>query len=339
MEDERLNCRVFFHDHCFDGACSAALFTRFHRECVGTAKTFDYRGLVHRADGLFDEGWWGEGENAIVDFKYSASPKLTWWFDHHQSAFMTAADEAVFRAGQVNADGTPGPLAMRQFFDPKFVSCTGWIAHIASTKFGMDVTPLTELIHWANIVDGAKYESAKAAVEMEAPAMKLTMVIESAPEQDGVSISGRFIPLLTEMPLQQVLEQPFVQELLGPLMERHRAGLELIRERAHCVNEVVSFDITDQPTEGYNKFIPYYLFPEATYCVGLSKSSFRTKISVGTNPWTTMPAEKLVNIAAICEHYGGGGHARVGAISFPVDKVDEARTAVGVIVRELQDID
>ncbi len=36
-------------------------------------------------------------ENAIVDFKYSASPRVTWWFDHHQSAFLTPADAAHFR--------------------------------------------------------------------------------------------------------------------------------------------------------------------------------------------------------------------------------------------------
>ncbi len=87
---------------------------------------------------------------------------------------------------------------MRQFFDPSYPSCTGWIAHIASTKFGMDIAPLAELIHWADIVDGAKYESAKAAVEMAAPAMKITMVIESAPDS---ALVQRFIPLLTAMPL------------------------------------------------------------------------------------------------------------------------------------------
>jgi hypothetical protein len=326
-----LNCRVFYHDKCFDGACSASLFTRFHRECVGTAAWYDYRGLVHRAGALFEEGWWGAGENAIVDFKYFPSPRLTWWFDHHLSAFMSVKDEEEFRRGQVD-----GSESMRQFFDPSYTSCTSWIAHIASTKFGMDVSPLKELIHWADIVDGAKYESAKAAVEMLEPAMKLTMVIESAPDDEGGSISRKFIPLLTEMSLQEVLEQPFVQELLGPLMERHWAGLELIRERAVCDRGVITFDIADQPTEGYNKFIPYYLFPEGTYHVGLSKSSFRTKVSVGTNPWTTKSAEELVNIAGICERYGGGGHARVGAISFPVDREDEARVAVGEIVGELQ---
>ena len=45
---------------------------------------------------------------------------------------------------------------------------------------------------------------------------------------------------------------------------------------------------------------------------------------------------ELANLAAICERYGGGGHARVGAISFPVDKEDEARMAVGEIVTELR---
>jgi hypothetical protein len=329
-EAQALNCRVLYHDRCFDGACSASLFTRFHRECIGTAAMFDYRGLVHRAGALFDEDWFDAGgENAIVDFKYSPSPRVTWWFDHHASAFATPEDEAKFRAGQ--ADGS---RAMREFFDPDRPSCTGWIAHIASTKFGMDVAPLAELIHWADIVDGAKYESAESAVEMAAPAMKITMVIESAPDS---ALVQRFIPLLTEMPLAVIVAQPFVQERLGPLMERHRAGIELIRERAHSERGVISFDLTDQPSEGFNKFIPYYLHPEGTYSVGLSKSSFRTKVSVGTSPWTTKPASELANISAICERYGGGGHARVGAISFPVDQEDEARLAAAQIVRELRD--
>jgi hypothetical protein len=334
VEVQDLDCRVFYHDNCFDGACSASLFTRFHRECIGTAQSFDYVGMKHKAGLLYDESeFLSDGENAIVDFKYSASTRVTWWFDHHKSAFGSTEDEAHFRTGQRNADGTPGTQAMRQFFDPDYTSCTTWIAHIASTKFGMDVAPLKELLYWADIVDGAKYESAKAAVEMEAPAMKITSVIESAPSS---ALVQRFIPLMTSMSLEQIVAQPFVQQRLGPLMDEHWRGVDLIRERAALAHGVLSFDITDQPTEGYNKFIPYYLHPEATYCVGLSKSSFRTKISVGTNPWTKKPASELADIAAICERWGGGGHARVGAISFKVDEQAKARQAADVIVRELQ---
>lgn len=68
----------------------------------------------------------------------------------------------------------------------------------------------------------------------------------------------------------------------------------------------------------------------------MSKSSFRTKVAVGSNPWTKAKPEEMLNLATICERYGGGGHARVGAISFPPDKSDLARKAAAEIVAELR---
>ena len=332
-----MNCRVFYHDHCFDGACSASVFTRFHRECIGTAREFSYSGLMHRAGSLFDEAAFIEGENAIVDFKYSASPKVTWWFDHHQSAFLTPADQQDFLEWQARTDAAGGtgagkPVHGGKFYDPAYVSCTSLIADVARDQFGFDTAPLAELIRWADIVDGARYESAEAAVGMAAPAMKLTMAIESS----GEGFVPRVIPLLTEMSLQEVLDQPFIQAELGPLLERHIAGIELLRERTTLERGVVTFDITDKLTEGYNKFIPYYLHPQATYSIGLSSSSFRTKVSVGSNPWTKADPAKMTNLAAICERYGGGGHARVGAISFPPGHAQQAREAAAEIVAELR---
>jgi hypothetical protein len=323
--------RVLHHDRCFDGACSAAVFTKFHRECVGGADGYEYKGLAHLPGGVFDEAVFGPGENAIVDFKYSTSPKLTWWFDHHQSAFVTPADRAAFEAGQSAEDG-PVPKARREFFDPNYISCTNLIADVGKARFGFDASGLGELLKWADIVDGARYESAKSAVEMDAPAMKLTMVIENA--ADG--FIPRVIPLLTEMPLQEVLDQGFVQEAVGPLWEKHVAAMALIRERAELRDGVIYFDITDQPTEGVSKFIPYYYYPEATYTIGLMRSSFRTKISVGTNPWTNRRGDELVNLAKICERFGGGGHARVGAISFGAAEIERGREVALGIAEELR---
>ena len=323
-----MRVRVFYHDKCFDGACSASLFTRFHRECIGTATSFEYHGLVHRAGALFDENEFTGDENAIVDFKYSASPRITWWFDHHLSAFLTPEDQQNFLACRRDPD-----CSQRKFFDPDYTSCTSFLAHIGATKFGFDTQPVADLIHWANIVDGALYESPDSAVEMAAPAMKLTLVIESI--QDPAFIP-RLIPLLTEMPLGEILQQPFVSSLLPPLLERHERDIELIRSRSEYRDGTIFFDITDHPTEGFNKFIPYYLHPEATYSIGLSKSSFRTKVAVGSNPWTKADPATMVNLAQVCERYGGGGHARVGAISFPPDREDEARAAALEIVAELR---
>jgi hypothetical protein len=326
-----LRIRVFYHDKCFDGACSASLFTRFHRECIGTAEGYDYHGLVHRAGALFEESDFIGDENAIVDFKYSTSPKVTWWFDHHQSAFLDEADHQHFLAGQQDP-----VVSKRKFFDPKYTSCTSFLAHIGATRFGFDTKPVADLIHWADIVDGAKYESPEQAVEMPAPAMKLTLIIEST--QDPTFIP-RLIPLLSSMPLAEILEQPFVAPLLPPLLEKHQEAIELIRERSEERDGTIFFDITDHLLEGFNKFIPYYLHPNAVYSIGLSKSSFRTKVAVGSNPWTKVDPAPMVNLAQVCERYGGGGHARVGAISFSPDKEEDARAAARVIVAELRSKD
>jgi len=323
-----LRVRVFYHDKCFDGACSASLFTRFHRERIAAGASYEYFGLVHRTGALFDESEFSGDQNAIVDFKYSASPRITWWFDHHLSAFLTPEDQQNFLDCKRDPE-----CGGRKFFDPAYTSCTGFLAHIAATRFGFDTAPVAELIHWANIVDGAKYESPESAVEMAAPAMKLTLIIESTQDPEFIP---RLIPLLTEMPLAEVLSKPFVAELLPPLLERHLQSIGLIRDRAVERDGTIFFDITDQPQEGYNKFIPYYLYPQATYSIGLSKSSFRTKVSVGSNPWTKADHAKMVNLAAVCERYGGGGHARVGAISFSPDRSEQARAAAAEIVAELR---
>ena len=140
-----MKVRVFYHDRCFDGTSSAALFSRFYRERIRPDVEFVYTGLVHRAGALFDEAHFDGDENAIVDFKYSTSPKVTWWFDHHQSAFLTPDDAAHFEQQQSN----------RKFYDPDFRSCTKFIASVAEHRFGFDPAPVAELVEWADIIDGA----------------------------------------------------------------------------------------------------------------------------------------------------------------------------------------
>jgi hypothetical protein len=316
-----LRVKVFYHDKCFDGACSAALFSRFYQERIREDAEFVFSGLLHRAGALFDESKFDGGENAIVDFKYSSSPKITWWFDHHESAFLTPADAEHFEQDQSN----------RKFYDPSFRSCTKFLATVAEQRFGFNPAPVAEVVEWADIIDGALYQNAKTAVEMKAPAMKLTMVIEAARDYDFVP---RLIPLLATKPLSQILEEPFVASVLPPLLDRHKTSIELLRQRTEFKDGTIFFDITDHELEGYNKFIPYYLHPDSVYSVGLSKSSFRTKVSVGSNPWAK--TERLVNLAKICERYGGGGHARVGAISFDVKHEEAARKAANEIVDELR---
>jgi hypothetical protein len=276
--------------------------------------------MAHKASQVFDPSLFDGDENAIVDFKYSSDPRLTWWFDHHQSAFLSPEDAEHFRRD------TSG----RKLYDPDYKSCTAFIATVAREKFGFRAPDLDDLVHWSLIIDGAQYPDAKTAVELGAPAMKLTLLIEAAKGSDTVQ---QIIRWMQRRPLSDIMEEPGIQALYGPLYERHLRSIEIIRSRAVLEGPVVFFDLAGEEMEGYNKFIPYYLFPTATYTVSVSSSGFRTKISVGSSPWADAPPKH--NLATICERYGGGGHARVGAISLSPGELDRARAVAAEIRAEL----
>lgn len=313
--------KICYHGNCFDGVSSAAVFSRFYREKVNPGWELAYQPMMHRAGALFDADVFDGDENAIVDFKYSNSPRLTWWFDHHKSAFLTLEDEAHF-----NADRSG-----RKFLDASYKSCTKFIADVAEQRFGFDPEPIRELIHWANIIDGALYESAAQPVEMKEDALKLALVIESDRDQAMIE---RIIRDLQVRSLSEVATAPWVAERIEPLYRRHLMAIEIIRRTSQVIGPVVFFDVAGEDMEGYSKFIPYYLFPEVTYSVSVSQSSFRSKISVGSNPWAPRP--RTHDLAAICERYGGGGHAVVAAISLAPEQLEEARSIAAGIVDELR---
>jgi hypothetical protein len=277
--------------------------------------------MAHKASQLFDPALFDGDENAIVDFKYSSDPRLTWWFDHHQSAFLTPEDAEIFLRD------TSG----RKLYDPAYKSCTSFINTVTRERWGFQAPDLDDLVKWSLIIDGAQYPDARTAVELGAPAMKLTLVIEAA---KGSDIVQKIIGWMQRSQLAEILAEPEIQAFYQPLYRRHLEIKDIIQGRARENDGVVFFDLAGYDVEGYNKFIPYYLFPAALYTVSVSPSSFRTKISVGSNPWAAQVPTH--NLATICERYGGGGHARVGAISLAPGELDKARAIAAEIVAELK---
>lgn len=316
-----MKLRILYHGNCFDGVSSAAIFSKFYRDKIDQKATISYTPTMHRAGNAFDREQFDGDENAIVDFKYCADDRLTWWFDHHQSAFLSPEDELHF-----NAD-TSG----KKFLDTTSASCAEFIARIAREKYGFEDPSLAELIEWAHIIDGAFYESPAQCVELRSSALKLMQVIEG--EKDPAFVE-QIIRWLTEKSLDEIVESEEIQGRLVPILEQHWNTVQIIKDRAVYERGVVFFDLTGTSIEGYNKFIPYYFYPETTYVVSLSQSSFRTKISVGSNPWAPRP--RIHNIAEICERYGGGGHPVVGAVSLKPDELDLGRKIVDEIIAELR---
>lgn len=316
-----MRIKVLFHDGCFDGAASAAIFSRFLAERVDPTAAFVYRGVSHKGQGLLDERLFDGEINALLDFRYSASPKLHWWFDHHVTAFPNEGEEAHFRADPSG----------QKFHDPGVKSCTGLIARVLSERFGFDVAPMAELVHWAEIIDGALFEDARTPVMLEAPALQMMTVIEANP---GPGFIPGLIPELTRRPMVELVAMPEVASRLAPLRARHLETVELVRERARLEDGVVFFDAADRDVGALNKFIVYYLHPAARYSVSVTRGPGRAKISVGSNPWAQEP--RTHDLARICERFGGGGHPVVGAVSYPPERLEDARRDAATIVAELR---
>jgi hypothetical protein len=300
---------------------SAVVFTRFYLARAAADTEVAYAPLLHTAGPLFGEVLFDGDENAIVDFKYSSSERLTWWFDHHQSAFLSAEDEAHFHA---DSSG-------RKFWEPKSKSCTEFIARVADENFGFRDPSLGPLVSWAHVIDGAFYESAAQPVELKEPALQLMQVIENV-DDDFIEW---VIRELVAHPLDEVATSEEVQQRFRPLLARHLETVETIRSKATYERGAVTFDLVETGLKGFNKFIPYYVQPETTYSVGVTREPYRAKISVGSNPFSPRPRRH--NIASICERYGGGGHAVVGAVSFRPDEVDRARQVAQEILAELRE--
>jgi len=205
------------------------------------------------------------------------------------------------------------------------------IADTARKKFGFDTTPLRDLIHWGDIIDGAQFPTPQSAVELAEPATQLALVIEAAPE-DGVP--ARIIPDLAYRPLAEMVKLPLVSKHLEPLLERHRRSIEILRQRCEARDQVIFFDVSDLDLEGYNKFIPYLLYPECVYSISVSASAVRAKVSLGTNPWNQTTADQ--NLASLAERFGGGGHQRVAAISFDPQDLERAREVARGLVATLR---
>jgi hypothetical protein len=320
-----MNVVVGYHGHCFDGMASAALFTRFIREREGADVAVTYRGLDHQPGGSHvPEKILAGDVNAVVDFRFTLSPKLTWWFDHHRTGIVGDEERAA-----LEADGSG-----RKFFDPDCGSCCQLIADVLAERFGFRAPELDDLVAWAHRIDSAAFADPDAAMDLSAPALRLMTVIEVY--GDDAFLAPRIDRLARGERLEEVAADHEVKKRFGPLHRAHRRTVRVIEERARLERGVVSFDLTDRGNGGdrYNKFIPYRLFPDARYCVAVTAGPRRAKVSVGSNPWAPVP--RTHDISEICARYGGGGHPVVGAVTLPAADAERARAIATEIAATLR---
>ncbi len=311
---------VAAHGHCFDGLASAAMFTHLRRRTGGGQLRFKYLSCGYGPNlQTIPEKWLGGDENAIVDFRFTPSQRLTWYFDHHVTAFASNAE----RDRALENDE-------RFFYDPSYGSCTKLIADVGKRRFDVSFEELAALIAWADKIDGARFGSAAEAIDRTSPVMQLAAVVEQ--HGDG-ALYDRTAPRLLEMPLEELARSEEIQARWRPIAAASETTQARIAARLTMMGDIAYVELPDKPLESGGKFVAYALAPTCVYSVALVRMKQHFKISVGYNPWCKEPRRH--DIAAICQRRGGGGHPVVGAVSVSLDKLDEAKQIAREIVAEL----
>ena len=321
---------VATHGHCFDGMASAVLFSSFLRSLEPeTALSFRYKSCGYGPQmQTIPEGWLDGDESAILDFRYTASPKVSWYFDHHITGFGSPEERDAALAGAKPPDEREARPQV--FYDPTYGSCAKLIADVAAARFGISMGPLAELVAWADTIDSARFPTAEAATAPDEPVLQLAAVIEHHGD-------GRFLnkvaPMLLERSLGDVAASEDIQSRWTPIRASREAFVRRVEKSAEVRGRVVLVDLTDAPLDVAAKFVTYARFPACTYSVMLSRNKQHFKLSIGYNPWSGAP--RTHDIASICRRYAGGGHPAVGACSFPLSALDRAKEAARTVVAEL----
>jgi hypothetical protein len=312
---------VATHGHCFDGLASAVVFTRLMQKVEGASAAFTYRACGYGEGQLTptDDVLSGD-QNAVLDYRFAPSERLTWYFDHHRTAFANERERDLFARNQPTG---------RFFYEPAYTSCTKLVCEVAADKFGVSLSGLEDLVRWADVIDSAAFQTPEE-LDRSNPVMRLAAVVERYGDD---RLLTELVPKLLVHPLAEIASMPEVEKRYGKIASHHERFVERVRARAVQKGRVVVVDLTDEVLEMIGKFVTYALYPHAVYSVivGLMKNA--TKISVGYNPWSGMPCD--VDISAICARYGGGGHPVVGAIQFGRHEIDRARQVALEIAAEL----
>jgi len=313
---------VATHGHCFDGLGSAVLFTHLaralHEEPLDvTYRACGYGGGQARADDAMLDG----DLNAILDYRYHPTDKLSWYFDHHRTAFETEESRQHFDQRQATG---------RFFYDAAASSCTKLIANVARERFDIDCSALDELVTWADRIDSARFGSAAEAVDRSDPIMQLVSVVEHYGDDAFLT---RLVPELLTRSLRDVAARAEVKSRYRPLGRKHERYVDRVRKSSLRQGRVVFVDLTEEVLDSVGKFVTYALFPDSVYSVVIGLLKHGPKISVGYNPWSGRPRD--ADISSICARYGGGGHPVVGGIAFSNSEIDRARNVAREIAAEL----
>jgi oligoribonuclease NrnB/cAMP/cGMP phosphodiesterase (DHH superfamily) len=303
---------IYFHND-FDGRASAAVLLAF---LEGRGDTIENYVPVDHSIKL-KKNWPKlkfKNPAVILDFYYH--PKAAFWFDHHETTFLTREWKTRFRQSKFHQ------------LHASYLSCCHVVLDGLIKEFAFrPPAHLRELAKWLNITDGAKYASARQTILMKEPALQIDAFIDS---QKGRKPLAWLIRLLAEKPLAAVAANPRIKNAVSKIEKRRKELLKAYRKNIQMHGATAFLDISKIRGE-YLRFAAYYFYPRTKYSIVLKKSRTLFGIGVGKNPWLNF---KNIHLGEFLQkRYGGGGHAGAAGARFKTRQ--EAERAIQEIIKHL----
>jgi len=285
---------VYFHSD-FDGICSAAVFSNVLRQSksVGdVAFTYipvDYDVKTHWITKRLEQPC------AIVDFLYH--PDATWWFDHHETTFARKDWELAYQPD------------LQHVWRTQYKSCPRLIVDTipdSSVKRRLR-RRFSEILKWCDVIDSANYDSASQVIKMAEPALRINATLS---QDRGPDYLKFLVTCIERLSLEAVCELEEVQQRFDRARRWQDAAIAHIRSTAVVKKGVAVINLVDHP-DLFHRYAAYYLWQELRFQVAIYRHGRFYKLTVSANPWLSHEGPDL---GAICESYGGGGHADVAGI-------------------------
>jgi hypothetical protein len=276
-------------------------------------------------------------------------PNCTLWFDHHitnAGEWLSFVGKAEDRGSKMEDRASPSPPS--SILDPQ--------SSIVFGKGGFRLAPSAARVVYEYYASEPWVESSRAnpkaarALELfHSP--RFQFLLEETDRVDAgqlkpedvlnpqgyvlisMTIDGKYegdepywrrlIGILRDLPLEEVMADPEVNRRCQAILDAQEKLKALLLKRATLKGNVIYVDlrgVKDVP-DG-NRFLLYTLFPAGNISMKIAEDPQRkntTAISVGYNIFN--PTSK-VNVGALLERHGGGGHKVVGSCRVPTGEAD-----------------
>ncbi|RLI42740.1 hypothetical protein DRO59_03155 [Candidatus Bathyarchaeota archaeon] len=282
-----MKAEIYFHGD-FDGVVSGALMYKFLTPFTSdiSIHSINYDRVTEWSQKRFDSDL-----VAVVDFKFTEGLLAAPFFiyaDHHKTGIT---DEQLHMAESASNGFC--------IFDSAASSCAKLLAPIA------DLHP--EVIHCADVVDSAGYDSPTQALKMDKPEM---LKVAAAVTSGNELLRRKVLTLLATRPVEVVVKDEEIAYLHAKYAARQLKALNYLSLNARVIGNVGIASFLGCFFS--SRYAIFALHPDIDYSVYVRSYQNNIYLSLGRNPWKKL--DRRYDAGRIMSMYGGGGHEDVGAV-------------------------